>query len=192
MLEKIRDIDIELLIYLNNLGTEIWDGFWLFMTYTVTSIPVYLVVLYLVHKYFGLKKMLISLLFVALVITISDQTSNLFKYGFERLRPCHNEQIQGLIRLVKPSCGGKFSFFSAHASTSMAVAVFFAAMLRGKVKFVPLFLIVWALLVGYSRIYIGVHFPFDVLFGFTFGTIVGFGCYKLLKLFYKMYLKTDF
>ncbi len=189
MLEKIKNIDIDLLIYLNNLGSETWDLFWLFMTYTVTSIPVYLLILFLVYKHFGLKKMLLSLLFVAIVITISDQTSNLFKYGFERLRPCHNEEVQNLIRLVKPSCGGKYSFFSAHASTSLAVAMFFAMLLRNKVKYVSIFLICWALLVGYSRIYIGVHFPFDVLFGFLFGGLLGYLFYKLIVIFFDKYFK---
>jgi undecaprenyl-diphosphatase len=190
MLVKIKNIDTELLIYLNNLGSENWDGFWLFMTYTITSIPVYLVILFLVYKYFGIKKLAISLLFIIIVITISDQTSNLFKYGFERLRPCFNEDVKGLIRLVKSNCGGRFSFFSAHASTSLAVAVFFGMLLRKHVKYVSLFIIVWALFVGYSRIYIGVHFPFDVLFGFAFGGTIGYLFYKLLLIFYERYAKS--
>lgn len=189
MLEKIINNDIELLIYLNNFGSETWDGFWLFMTYTVTSIPVYLAIIYLVYRCYGLKKMAISLLFIALVITISDQTANIFKYGFERLRPCHNESVMDLIRLVKSSCGGRYSFFSAHASTSMAVAVFFASLLRKHINFVPVFLIIWAILVGYSRIYIGVHFPTDVLFGFFFGGTVGWLMYRLLLLFFKKFVK---
>ncbi len=189
MLEKIINKDIELLVYLNNLGSETWDGFWLFMTYTVTSIPVYLFVLFLVYKYYGLKKFAISLLFIALVIAISDQTSNLFKYGFGRLRPCYNEDIIDLIRMVKSHCGGRYSFFSAHASTSMAVAVFFASLLRRHIRFVPVFLIIWAILVGYSRIYIGVHFPTDVLFGFLFGAAVGWILYRLMLLFFKKFVK---
>jgi len=189
MLEKIIDKDIELLIYLNNLGSETWDSFWLFMTYTITSIPVYLFIVFLVYKYYGIKKLAISLLFIALVITISDQTANLFKYGFERLRPCYNEDVMDLIRLVKSSCGGRYSFFSAHASTSMAVAVFFASLLRKQIKFVPVFLIIWAVLVGYSRIYIGVHFPMDVLFGFLFGATVGWLMYRLMLLFFRKLVK---
>jgi len=185
MLEKLIEKDIELLIYLNNLGSQTWDGFWMFITTTITSIPIYLVALYLVYKYYGLKKMVISLLFIALVIAISDQTSNLFKYGFQRLRPCHNEDVKHLIRLVKSSCGGRYSFFSAHASSSMAVALFFAMLLRKHVKWMAVLLIVWALLVGYSRIYIGVHFPSDVLFGFLFGGTVGWLLYRFLLVFFK-------
>ena len=117
MLERVAKIDAELLIYLNGLGTPTWDGFWMFMTTSVTSFPIYLLAAFFVYKYYGVKKMLYSLLFLAILITISDQLANLFKYGFGRLRPCFNEEVQGLIRLVKPHCGGKYSFFSAHADS---------------------------------------------------------------------------
>ena len=188
MLEKIKEFDIELLIYLNSFGSETWDGFWLFMTYTITSVPIYLFVLFLVYKFFGLKKLVFTLLIIVLVITVSDQLSNIFKYGFERLRPCYNEDIKNIIRLVKPTCGGRFSFFSAHASTSLSVAVFFTLILRKHAKYFTYFLIVWALLVGYSRIYIGVHFPADVLFGFMVGIINGTIMYKIWKYFLTKYL----
>ena len=172
MLDKLEQIDIELLLFLNNLGSESWDGFWMFMTTSVTSVPIYLVAVYFIYKFLGLRNMLFALLFIGIIITISDQTSNLFKYGFERLRPCHNSDVQDLIRLVKPKCGGKYSFFSAHASTSMAIVVFLSMLLRKHLRFFPVLLIIWSFLVGYSRIYIGVHFPFDVLVGFSFGAML--------------------
>ena len=188
MLEKIVEIDTELLIYLNGFGSTSWDSFWMFMTTSVTSIPVYLLAMFFIYKEYGVKKMLYSLLFLAILITISDQLANLFKYGFERLRPCHNTDVKDLIRLVKPTCGGKYSFYSAHASTSMAIVVYLSLLIRKQVKYFAIFLIVWALFVGYSRIYIGVHFPFDVLFGFSIGTLIGVFIYKLLKVFYKKVL----
>ncbi len=188
MLERIIELDTELLIYLNGLGSTTWDGFWMFMTTTITSIPVYLIAVFFLYKNYGIKKVIYSLLFLAILITISDQLANLFKYGFGRLRPCHNIEVQELIRLVKPSCGGKYSFFSAHASTSMAIAVYFSLMLRNHMKYFAIFLIIWALLIGYSRIYIGVHYPFDVLFGFTVGSIIGLFVYKLLQMIYRKFI----
>ena len=191
MLERVAKIDAELLIYLNGLGTPTWDGFWMFMTTSITSLPIYLLAAFFVYKYYGVKKMLFSLLFLAILITMSDQLANLFKYGFGRLRPCHNENVQGLIRLVKPSCGGKYSFFSAHASTSMAIVVYFSLLLKKHLKLFPIILIIWSIIVGYSRVYIGVHFPFDVLFGFLIGTTIGVIVYKSLQFFFKKFVDKE-
>ena len=183
MLDSILSKDIELLIYLNNLGSIQWDGFWLIMTNKFSAIPLYIFLLYYTYKNYGLKKTLAVLLFVALLITISDQTSNLFKYGFKRLRPCHDESISHLIRLLKSTCGGLYAFFSAHAANSMAIAVFFGLLLKAKQKYVLPILILWAVLVAYSRIYIGVHFPLDVITGMFFGVLYGTIVYKLWKWF---------
>jgi undecaprenyl-diphosphatase len=183
MLDSLLSKDIELLIYLNNLGTVQWDGFWLFVTNKYSAIPLYLFLLYYTYKSYGLKKTFIAVLFVVLLITISDQTSNLFKYGFKRLRPCHDENVLHLIRLVKESCGGLYAYFSAHAANAFAVAVFFGLLLNRKLKYVLSFLILWAMLVTYSRVYIGVHYPLDVITGLFFGILYGSIFYKLYKLF---------
>lgn len=185
MIDSLIEKDIELLIYLNNLGTTHWDGFWLVLTNKFSAIPFYLLLLYFTFKKFGLKKTFIILLFVVVLISISDQTSNLFKVGFKRLRPCHDENIAHLIRLVKERCGGLYSYFSAHASNSMAIAVFFSFLLKKDYKVLPYFLFIWALLVAYSRIYIGVHFPLDVLTGALIGGVYGFLIYKLFKIVVK-------
>jgi undecaprenyl-diphosphatase len=188
IIESIIDKDVELLIFLNNLGTTQWDGFWLFVTNKFSAIPLYIILLYLTFKHYGLKKTVVLLLFIVLLITLSDQTSNLFKYGFKRLRPCHDENIEHLIRLVKARCGGLYSYFSAHASNSMAIAVFFSFLLKNKLKYLSYFLIIWALFVAYSRVYIGVHFPLDILTGALIGFIYATLCYKLFKLFEKKFI----
>jgi undecaprenyl-diphosphatase len=185
MIDQLIDKDIALLIYLNNLGTTQWDGFWLFMSDKFSAIPLYLFLLYFTYKQFGLKKTFVAVLFVVLLIALSDQTSNLFKYGFKRLRPCHNENIADLIRLVGNRCGGLFGYFSAHAANSMAIAVFFGLLLRSKRNYLFSILIIWALTVSYSRIYMGVHFPLDVVSGLLFGLIYG----SLFYVFFKAFLK---
>ena len=187
MLDSIIGKDIELLIYLNNLGTLQWDGFWLFVTNKFSAIPLYVLLLFFTYKIYGLKRTLIVLLFVIVLIAISDQTSNLFKYGFKRLRPCHDDNISHLVRLVKSRCGGLYSYFSAHASNSMAIAIFFGLLLKSKFKHLISILIIWAFFVAYSRVYIGVHFPLDVLTGMFIGLLNGLILFRILQVVLNRY-----
>lgn len=173
MLEELIQWDKEFFLFLNGLGSSTWDGFWLFMTGKWSAIPLYAVLLLLSIRLLGWKGCGLLLVAVALLITTTDQLANFFKYGVERLRPCHDEQLFEMMRLVKHSCGGKFGYFSAHASNSMALASFFSILLREKIKWMPLALLLWASLVAYSRIYIGVHFPGDVLTGLLVGLFFG-------------------
>lgn len=110
--------------------------------------------------------------------TFTDQVTNLFKDGFQRPRPCRTKDIEGLVRFVAPRCG-KYGFFSGHSSNSMAVAVFVGLLLRPYYKKLIFVLLFWCALVAYSRIYVGVHYPLDIVSGLTFGALAGFMFYKL-------------
>lgn len=180
MLESILQTDTDLFLFLNNLGTETWDGFWLFVTNSKSSIPIYILLLFLVYRKIGLKKTVLVLVSVGLLITVTDQLSNFFKYGVQRFRPCHNNDLDGLMRLVKNTCGGKYGYFSAHASNSFAVAVFFTLLLKKHFKYVGVLLLFWAALVAYSRIYVGVHYPLDILTGALLGSFFGWVFYRLM------------
>jgi undecaprenyl-diphosphatase len=127
------------------------------------------------------------------MITITDQTANLFKDSFQRLRPCYNEMIKDSLRLVKESCGGKYGFFSAHASNSFTLAVFFGLLYKNKFKYLIYFSLLYASLISYSRIYLGVHFPLDILFGAAFGLIIGiltFNFYDKKLYYFKFFNKS--
>jgi undecaprenyl-diphosphatase len=178
MLKKILSLDTELFIYLNSLGSETYDGLWLFITKQVNWIPLFLVLLYVIFKKIGIKQTLYLLLFVAILITITDQTTNLFKNGFQRLRPCNNPDINTFIRVVKKS--NSFSFFSGHAANTMAVATFLFFNFKHKIKYFGL-LFLWPLIFAYSRIYLGLHYPIDILTGYLFGFIFGFLMFKIYK-----------
>ncbi len=183
MIDFLIQKDIALFVYLNNLGSAQWDGFWLFVTNKFSSIPMYAILLYLTYKKLGLKKMLLVLLFGVLLIAISDQTANLFKYSFKRLRPCHNDSISSIIRIVKEGCGGLYGYFSGHAINAMGIAVFFGLLLKNSYKYLFYILIFWAVLIAYSRIYVGVHYPLDVITGMLFGFLYGTLFNKLLLYF---------
>ncbi len=176
MLEDLIQLDEQLFVYLNSLGNTSWDGFWLSVTDKLFSIPFYLFAGFLLYRKIGINKTIYYILFIALLVLFSDQLAQSFKYGFKRLRPCHNEQLMGVMRLVKSYCGGKFSYFSAHASTGMALAFYFFLLLKPYYRYASLYLLL-ALFIGYSRIYIGVHFPLDVITGFVFGAIIAKGVY---------------
>ena len=176
MIEELLKYDTELFLYLNNLGSESWDGFWLIVTEKWSSIPLYLILLYLVYRQLGTKGTIIVLVFVAALVAATDQFANLFKYGIERPRPCRVENLQASMRLVAKYCG-RFGYFSGHAANSMGVAVFIGLLLKNYYKYLPFLLLFWAVIIGYSRIYLGVHYPFDVVSGMFFGALLGWGFY---------------
>jgi len=180
MFEKIIDLDKEVLVYLNNLGSETYDGLWLIITKQIYWTPFFLFIFYLLQKKIGWKKFGYYILFTAVLLLICDQTVNLFKYGFERLRPVNDTEINGLLRIVKTS--KSFSFFSGHATNSMASTVFMVMVLRKYYKHAYL-LFLFPLIFAYSRIYLGLHFPTDILTGYVFGATMGFVFYKLYQKF---------
>lgn len=180
MLDELLKYDTELFLFLNNLGNTSWDGFWRFVTEKWSSIPLYAFLLYLVFKHYGWKGALVIIVCVALMITATDQIASLFKYGIKRPRPCKVEELQSLMRYVADGCG-RFGYFSAHAASSMAAAVFLGLSLQKWYKYLPFILLLWAVITGYSRIYLGVHYPLDVISGMAFGGLTGWLFYLIQK-----------
>ena len=183
MLEKILDLDSYLFLYLNNLGSQYYDNFWIFLSRTEANVMFYLVVLiayiYSINNKKRTKTLFRLIIIIIILITISDQTSNLFKDSFQRHRPCYNELISDSLRLVKDSCGGRYGFFSAHASNSFSLAIFFGLLLRSSNRLLILLFAIYAFLISYSRIYLGVHYPIDILVGTIFGIINAIVLYKI-------------
>lgn len=168
------------MVTLNGMGTEQWDQFWLIATNQLSWIPLYLFFIFLVFKSFGWKKGLAMVLLTALMVTFSDQFTVFLKNSFERLRPNRDPAINEVIRILKNN--SSFSFVSGHATTSMAVSVLMYLTLRKSYPYTWLFFI-WPLMFAYSRIYIGVHFPLDVICGALLGLLIGYVFYLIsLKL----------
>ena len=185
MIEEILNLDSKLFLFLNSLGSSNFDSFWIYLSYKESNILFYLSLLifyfYSKSQKIKLSEVFYSLLFIAIMITITDQTSNLFKDSFQRLRPCYNDSLQDYVRLVKETCGGKYGFFSAHASNSFSLAVFFGLIYRNKYKFIIYITLFYASLISYSRVYLGVHFPLDIFFGSIYGIIIGLFVFKIYK-----------
>lgn len=180
MFEKIISLDKKLLVFLNGLGSESFDGLWLIITKQLYWTPFFLLIFYLLYKKIGWKNLFIIIGFIAVLILVCDQTANLFKNSFHRLRPCNDPEIKDIIRVVKSS--PSFSFFSGHAANSMATTVFVFFLFRKYYKYAFL-LFLFPLIFAYSRIYLGLHFPTDILTGYTFGATFGFIFYKLYSKF---------
>ena len=161
MLDQLLQYDKEFFLFLNNLGMPIWDNFWLLVTNKLTFIPLYAILLFLIYKKQGLKTIVLLILVIAAMITFTDQVTNLFKDGFERLRPCREEGVKEFMRFIAPRCG-KYGFFSGHSSNTMAVAVFTGVLLKPYYKYLIFFLLFWSAVVAYSRIYVGVHYLIDI------------------------------
>lgn len=182
MLDKIIALDKRLLIFLNTLGSEKWDGLWLIITKQIYWLPFFIFLGYLLYKKTTKKNFYILVLFIATILLICNTSVEFFKVTFHRLRPCNDPSIKNLIRVVHQS--DSFSFISGHATNSMATMTFLYFILKKHYNYAFL-VFLYPLIFAYSRIYLGVHYPIDILAGYLFGAISGFGFYKIYERFLK-------
>ncbi|MDO5343090.1 MAG: phosphatase PAP2 family protein [Bacteroidia bacterium] len=180
-MNAINNLDHELFLFLNGLHVGWLDPVMTFISSEMGWIPFYVILLYLVFKKLGWKGLLFVVIGVVVLITCSDQlSSHVFKPVFHRFRPCHDPLIQDLVHLPNGHCGGQYGFISSHACNTFALASFITLIMKRFYKKIGLLMFIWAALVSYSRIYMGVHFPGDVLCGAAVGMILGFGIGHLL------------
>ena len=186
MLETLLQLDYDLFLFLNDINSPFWDKLMLFITHKYTWVPLYLgVTVYLFYRH-KLKSAFFLYLGFILLVFITDQSSvHLFKNVFERLRPSHDPLLEGLVH-TPGSKGGKYGFVSSHAANVFGFAVYSALLFKNRIY--SLLIFIWAAVVSYSRIYLGVHFPGDILGGALLGAAAGFAVYAIFQI---PFLKPD-
>jgi len=175
----LENLDQQLFLFLNSHNSPFWDTVMTTISAIIVWFPLYIAIL----VYLGLRykrKFLIILLFIIAAVTLSDQAALLIKNIVHRPRPCHEPALSGLVHLVNGRCGGMWGFVSSHAANSFNVALLSLLLIRK--RWFSVSIVIWAAIVGYSRIYLGVHYPGDVICGAAVGTLAGWVMYSLYRL----------
>ncbi len=180
MIDYLNTLDTNFFLLINGWHNSFFDGFMVFVSAKLSWLPLYAFLLYLIIRKYKWKSLLV-LGFIGLLILASDQLSvHAFKNTFQRLRPCHNEDLQLLINNVS-GCGGQYGFVSSHATNSFALVMFISLLFKKNYQYLPYFLIFWGLLIAYSRVYLGVHYPGDVFGGALLGAVIGWGIFYVFQ-----------
>ncbi|SEM08035.1 undecaprenyl-diphosphatase [Maribacter orientalis] len=188
MLDKILQWDREAFVYLNSLGIEQYDMFWSTVTKFPPWIPLFVLIISLFFIKFSKREALFMILTLLMMVFFVSTLTDLTKNVVARLRPNNDEEINTLIRILRSPSG--FSFFSGHASSSFSVITFVVLFLRRHFKWIYLFYI-WPILFAMSRIYVGVHFPIDLMVGASVGIFSAWMFYKLYGLLISPCLKLN-
>ena len=177
-IDTIKQTDQSIFFFLNGLHNPLWDLVMPLFTQTATWFVFYLAIIFFIIKKYRAKAVVI-LIMLGLAVLIGDQLSSFVKETVQRLRPTHDPGIEHLVHNVYKK-GGLFSFFSSHATNTFILAMFSARLFKNFRYSVLIFL--WAGVVSYTRIYVGVHYPLDILTGMVAGILIGYYTYQLLIL----------
>ena len=172
MLESLQALDRTVFLALNGMHTPYWDSFMYIFTSKLVWIPLYVSILYVLYKNMNIRMVIFTTLMFALLIALADQTcSSILRPIFERPRPSRDPAIADIVHIVNGKRGGKFGFPSCHAANTFALACFM--MLLFKNRALTTFFMLWAIVTCYTRIYVGVHYPGDLLVGGIIGGLGG-------------------
>lgn len=184
MLEKLKAIDTEWFLFINGKHNSFFDVIMYWASHKLFWIPFYGLLIWIIVKEFG-KKSIAVLVSITILIALCDQTaSHLIKTLAKRLRPSHEPALEGLVHLSKAGAGGQFGFISSHAANAFGLAIFLILLLPKKYNPLKIILAFWAILVCYSRIYNGVHYPADVIVAALVGSLYALLMVKILQKYF--------
>ena len=166
------ELDQKIFLFLNSFHSPFFDEVMWILSLKAVWIPLYLAIIWMVFRRYG-KRVWIPLILVPVLVLIDDRGSSIIKNLIARPRPCHEPALAGMVYTVKGYCGGMFGFVSGHAANSFGIATYTALLLRQRWYSWSIF--IWAVLVSYSRIYLGVHYPGDIIGGAILGLLAGTG-----------------
>jgi len=182
-MDELKQIDQSLLLFLNSFHNDFWDKAVTLFTSIEIWIPFYALIIYVIIKTYK-KNSVYILIGIVLAIVVSDQFSGLIKNTVQRWRPTQDPLLGSLVHNVY-NRGGAYGFFSAHAANSFTMAIITARLFKNQIYTILIF--TWAVLVSYTRIYIGLHYPGDILTGWIWGLLTGLVFYQLMVYVQKRY-----
>ncbi len=181
MIQYLNSLDTKLFLFLNGLHNTFFDTIMYWFSDKLIWVPMYILIAFFIVWRYRMQGVII-LLFAILVIALCDQTaSHLIKNLTHRLRPSHEPSLIGLIHLSKAGPGGLYGFVSSHAANAFGLATFMYFTLNNRFRLLKYWLFIWAVLVSYSRIYNGVHYPADVIVAALLSSFIGWGMAKLYQ-----------